>query len=241
MKNRRNRVVFKNYSPNQAMLLPPSLEELIAANHPVRVVERIINNIDADCLLRQYKGGGTSSYHPRMLLKVLIYSYLCNVFSSRKMESALKENIHFMWLSGMSYPDHNTLNRFRSDRLKDVLKEIFAQVVLLLVESGHVSLHEIYVDGTKIESKANRYTFVWGNAIKTSKLRIAQQLKSLWEYTQQVAREELKDTETIDFTEIGEEKVKKTIDSIDQALKGKDIDPDVKKNLIMPGKTGLIT
>ena len=58
--------------------------------------------------------------------------------------------------------------------MKEVLKEIFAQVVLLLVESGHVSLPEIYVDGTKIESKANRYTFVWGNAIKTSKIRMAQ-------------------------------------------------------------------
>lgn len=230
MKNRRNRVVFKDYHQDQAMLLPPSLEELIAPNHPVRVVNQIINTIDVDNLLRQYKGGGTSSYHPRMLLKVLIYSYLCNVFSSRKMESALKENIQFMWLSGMSYPDHNTLNRFRSDRLKDVLKEIFAQVVLLLVESGHISLHEIYVDGTKIESKANRYTFVWGNAIKTSKIRIAQQLKSLWEYTQAVAREELLDTETIDFAEIGAEKVKQTIDAIDQALKGKDIDPNVKKN-----------
>jgi transposase len=230
MKNRKNRVVFKDYNQNQAMLLPPSLEELIAANHPVRVVNQIINTIDAESLLGQYKGGGTSSYHPRMLLKVLIYSYLCNIFSSRKMESALKENIHFMWLSGMSYPDHNTLNRFRSDRLKDVLKEIFAQVVLLLVESGHVSLQEIYVDGTKIESKANRYTFVWGNAIKTSKLRIAHQLKSLWEYTQQVAKEELRDTATIDFTEIGEEKVKQTIESIDLALKGKDVDPEVKKN-----------
>ena len=61
------------------------------------------------------------------------------------METALKENIHFMWLSAMNHPDHNTLNRFRSDRLKNVLKEIFAQVVMLLVESGHVSLQEIYV------------------------------------------------------------------------------------------------
>jgi transposase len=238
MKNRRSRVVFKDYNQNQTMLLPPSLEELIEPNHPVRVVNQIINTIDADGLLHQYKGGGTSSYHPRMLLKVLIYSYLCNIFSSRKMEFALKENIHFMWLSGMSRPDHNTLNRFRSERLKDVLKEIFAQVVLLLVESGHVSLHEIYVDGTKIESRANRYTFVWGNAIKTSKARMAEQLKSLWEYTQLVAKEELQNTEATDFAEIGAEKVKQTIDAIDQALKGKEVDPEVKKNLIMPVNTG---
>ncbi len=63
MKSRRNRVVFKDYNPNQIMLLPPSLEELIAPNHPIRVVNRIIDNIDVDTLLRQYKGGGTSSYH----------------------------------------------------------------------------------------------------------------------------------------------------------------------------------
>jgi transposase len=231
MKNRTKRVIFKDYNQNQIMLLPPSLEELIEPNHPVRVVNQIINTIDVDVLLRQYQGGGTSSYHPRMLLKVLIYSYLCNIFSSRKMEFALKENIHFMWLSGMSRPDHNTLNRFRSERLKDVLKEIFAQVVLLLVESGHVSLHEIYVDGTKIESRANRYTFVWGNAIKTSKARMAEQLKSLWEYTQIVAKEEMQNTESIDFAVIGAEKVKQTIDSIDQALKSKEVDPEVKKKL----------
>jgi transposase len=231
MKNRRNRVVFKDYNFNQTMLLPPSLEELIDPNHPVRIVNQVIDQIDADSLFRQYKGGGTSSYHPRILLKVMIYSYLCNVFSSRRMESALKENIHFMWLSGMSRPDHNTLNRFRSQRLKDVLKEIFAQVVFLLVESGHVSLHEIYVDGTKIESRANRYTFVWGNAIKTSKARMSEQLKALWEYTQTVAKDELQNTQSTDFQEISEEKVKQTINSIDQALKGKEIDSEVKKKL----------
>ena len=224
-------VVFKDYNQNQLILLPPSLDELIEPNHPVRVVNQIIDRIDADTLLHQYKGGGSSSYHPRMLLKVLVYSYLCNIYSSRKMEFAIKENIHFMWLSGMNRPDHNTLNRFRSERLKDVLKEIFAQVVLLLVESGHVSLQEIYVDGTKIESRANRYTFVWGNAIKTSKARIADQLKSLWEYTQQVAKDELQNAEVTDFKEIEAAKVKQTIATIDQALKDKQVDQNIKKKL----------
>jgi len=76
------------------------------------------------------------------------------------MEAALKESIHFMWLSGMNRPDHNTINRFRSEKLKDVLKDIFAQVVMMLAETGHVSLKDVYLDGTKIEANANRYTFV---------------------------------------------------------------------------------
>jgi transposase len=213
------------------MLLPPSLAELIEPNHPVQVVNRVIDSINADALFKQYKGGGTSSYHPRMLLKVLVYSYLSNIYSSRKMEAALKENIHFMWLSGMSRPDHNTLNRFRGERLKDVLKEIFAQVVLLLVDSGHISLQEVYIDGTKLESNANRYTFVWGNAIKTNKAKVAEQLKALWEYAQEVAKEELSNQEECDFKEINAEKVQETIARIDEALKEKKIDKKVKQKL----------
>jgi transposase len=231
MKHYRSKVVFKAYSQNQMMLLPPSLEELIEVNHPVRVVSQVIDRIDVELLLKQYKGGGTSSYSPRMLLKVLVYSYLNNIYSSRKMEAALKENIHLMWLSGMNKPEHNTLNRFRSQRLKDVLKEIFAQVVMLLVESGHVSLQEIYTDGTKIEANANRYTFVWGKSIKNNKEKIAAQLKELWDYTQEIASEELKDTSPIEFKEIDAEKVKQTIVQIDKVLKEKEVSPEIKKKL----------
>jgi len=73
------------------------------------------------------------------------------------MEASVKENIHFMWLAGMSQPDHNTINRFRSDRLGDVLKEIFSQVVLLLVDNGLINLKQVYLNGTKIEANVNRF------------------------------------------------------------------------------------
>ena len=96
------------------MLLPPSLEEMIEPNHPVRVVNQVINQIDIQPILSKYKGGGTSSYHPKMLLKVLVYGYVSNIYSSRKLENALKENIHFMWLAAMGKPDHTTIHRFRS-------------------------------------------------------------------------------------------------------------------------------
>ena len=132
--------MFKTYSNQQLLLLPPSLEELIEETHPVRVVNRVIDKIDISPLIKSYKGGGTTSYHPRMLLKVVIYAYLRNTYSSRAIEAQLKENIHFMWLSGMSHPDHNTIFRFRSKRLKKEIKKIFALVVGLLVEEGLVSI-----------------------------------------------------------------------------------------------------
>jgi hypothetical protein len=133
------------------------------------------------------------------MLKILVYGYLTNQYSSRKIEQSVAQNIYFMWLSGMSYPDHNTINRFRSERLKGALKEVFSQVVLLLVDNGVITLKEPYLDGTKIEANANRYTFVWGRSIVKSKERIRKQLDELWAYAESVAREELENNDVEAF------------------------------------------
>ncbi len=224
-------VAFKAYQQHQAMLLPPSLDELIAQGHPVRIVNQVLDKIDIDPLLKKYKGGGSSSFHPRMLLKVLVYSYINNTYSSRKIEAALKENIHYMWLSGMSTPDHNTINRFRSDRLKEVLRQVFTQVVVLLAQEGLLNIKELYTDGTKIEAGANRYTFVWGNAIKTNKERIKKQLDELWQYAQNIAAAELPDTDPTSFDKIDADKVEQTIEQINEALKDKPVSKEVKQKL----------
>ena len=210
--------LFKDYPQHQLMLLPPSLEELIGADHPVRVVNSVIDRLDLKALNRTYKGGGASSYHPRMLLKVLVFGYVSNIYSSRKLERATKSNIYFMWLSGMQRPDHNTINRFRSDRLKGIIKEVFGKVVELLVESGHVSLKRVYTDGTKIEANANKYTFVWGKSIRRSKERIAEQLEELWDYAESVASEELKDKRPTSFEPVDRERLEKTIEEINSAI-----------------------
>ena len=136
-----------------------------------------------------------------------------------------------MWLSGQSKPDHNTINDFRGKRLKGKFKNIFNQVVELLAEQGVLSLKELYVDGTKIEANANRYTFVWGKSIKTSKERIKKQLKELWSYVEKVYAEEQMLPNQPDFEEIDPEKVAQTIDTINQALKDKEVDKKVRQKL----------
>ncbi len=226
-----SKIVFKTYNQKQAMLLPPDLDELIEGNHPVRVINAVLDSLDIDKITRKYKGGGTSSYHPRMLLKVLVYAYICNEYSSRRIEQLCKRDVYFMWLAAMATPDHNTINRFRSDKLKEVLKDVFTQIVTLLVNSGHVGLKDINVDGTKIEANANRYTFVWGNAIKTNKEKMAIQLEGLWNYAEGVAAEELKDKRPTDFKPVDPEQVKQTIADLNEALKDKDIDKKVKQKL----------
>ncbi|MEW7280901.1 transposase [Aquimarina sp. 2201CG1-2-11] len=174
--------VWKTNHQDQLSLLPPSYDDLVPLNHPVRIVNTILDHIDMSSLEATYKGGGSSSYLPKVLLKILVYAYLRNLYSSRKIEQALSENIHFMWLSGCIKPDHNTIANFRSGKLKGKLKgkfkKIFNQVVLLLADQGYVNLKDIYVDGTKIQANANRYTFVWGKNIKTSRDRI-RKLKGL--------------------------------------------------------------
>lgn len=225
------KVAFKQDHQLQGLLLPFDLNELVARDHPVRVVNAILEKVDVTSLIQQYKPGGTSSYHPRMLLKVMVYAYMNNIYSSRRMEEAVSQNICFMWLAGMQKPDHNTLNRFRGKRLQDVLQPIFTRVVTLLCEEGLLSIKDLYTDGTKIEANANRYTFVWGNSIKTNKEKIKTQLNELWQYAQSVAASELDDTDPSGFDTIDAEKVTRTIESINEALKDKQVDAKVRQKL----------
>ena len=204
---------------------------MIDPSHPVRVVNQVIDSLDLDIIFNKYKGGGCSSYHPRLLLKLLVYGYLTNQYSSRKIEQAAKQNIHFMWLSGMSYPDHNTINRFRCDRLSGVLKKVFSQVVLLLVGNGVITLKEAYLDGTKIEANANRYTFVWGRSITKSKERIKKQLDELWAYAESVAKEELENNEPEHFEKIDQDSIKQTISIINNALKDKPVNKKIMQKI----------
>ena len=99
----RKQPTFKPYNQEQIMLLPPSLEELVPKSHLVRIVNEVINKVNLEPLNASYKTIGASSYHPKMLLKVLVYGYASNVYSSRKLEASCKESIYFMWVSGMSY------------------------------------------------------------------------------------------------------------------------------------------
>ena len=108
-----DKVVFKRYEMGQPQLLPPSVEELIPEKHLVRVIDQVIEDMDISVIVKEYKGGGTSSYHPKMLLKVIVYAYAEQIYSGRQIAKAVRENIPFMWISGGNRPDFRTINRFR--------------------------------------------------------------------------------------------------------------------------------
>ncbi len=173
------KVVHKSYNQNDNLLFPHCIGDFIPANDPVRVLDAIVERLDISAIEATYKGGGASSFAPRMLLKVVLYAYLQNIYSGRKMEKFLKRDVNFMWLSGMQSPDYNTINLFRKNRLADFIDNIFTQVVRMLVDAKFISLEVQYVDGTKIEANANRYTFVWKKATKTNQGKLDVKVKDM--------------------------------------------------------------
>ena len=175
------KVVFKSYNQNDNLLFPPCLGDYLPQNHPARVVSAMIDRLDISGIEAGYAGGGTSSYNPKMLLKVIVYAYLNNVYSGRQMEKLLVENIAYMWLSGMQTPDFRTINLFRSKRLAGKFDDIFTQIVILLHDENLVSLKVQYIDGTKIESVANKYTFVWKGSTEKNKAKLEANVRSVLE------------------------------------------------------------
>lgn len=201
------KIVFKNQTGNCLELFPINIFDKIPENHPVRLVDAVVNSLDISDIIKKYKGGGTSAYHPRMMIKVLFYSYLSNVYSCRKIAKALTENIHFMFISGNSTPDFRTINDFRGKILKDSIKTIFAEVVKMLVEMNYISLDVQYIDGTKIEAKSNKYTFVWRGSIEKYKEKLELKINSI-----------LSDIESCilsDNQEINKEELPKKINSVE--------------------------
>ena len=185
------KIIYKSYNQNDSLLFPMTLGELIPEHHPVRTVSAIIDRLDISGIESTYKGSGTSSFHPRMLLKVIVYSYMCNVYSGRRMERLLHENVNYMWLSGMSRPDFRTINRFRSERLCDGrFEELFRQTVVMMNGEGLVSLKVQYIDGTKIESVANKYTFVWKGSVEKNKARLEAKIDAVLKAAESVLEEE---------------------------------------------------
>ena len=210
----------------QASLIPPSWEELIPADHIVRVVNRAIERINLEPLLRKYKGGGTSSYHPAMLLKVLVYAYTQRIYSSRQIAKAIRENVNFLWLSGGNQPDFRTINSFRGEKMKGVIEEVFTLVLELLVEEGYVKLENYFVDGTKVEANANRHKVVWAKSRAKYEGRLREKVKELLKEIEDVNDAENAEYGDKDLEEMGgsgggidAEKLEKKIAELNRRLK----------------------
>ena len=223
------KIAFKNDNQKQFLLLPPSLEELIPATHSVRVVNAVIDTLNVDSILGSYRGGGNSCFHPRQMLKILVYAYLNNIYSSRRIEQCLMENIHYMWLGGGIKPDHRTINYFRGKRLKGCFDSLFTQIVELLHKEGFVSLQVQYIDGTKIESAANKYSFVWKGSVEKYDTRLREKTDAILKEIEQVIEAESRDT--TEDRELSTEEFSTRVERIKERMHSKGMTKEQRKQV----------
>lgn len=229
--------VFKPYRMGQMQLMPQSYEELIPKGHLVRVVDQAVERIELESLLAQYAGGGTSSYHPKMLLKVLVYAYSQKIYTSRKIAAALRESIYFMWISGGNRPDFRTINGFRGERMKGVIGQVFSAVVEYLVAEEYVKLEEVFVDGSKIEADANKHKVVWAKRKVRYEKHVKEQIQGLLQEIEQANEAEQAEYGERDLEEMGGQgtpdidgkRLKQKIDELNQQLRENRRSPEAEK------------
>src|ERR1700704_6207933 len=148
---------FRSIDRQTGFLLPPSVDEWLPEKHLARFVVEVIDGLDLRAMSGSYRGSGSASYHPRMLLGILVYGYATGVFSSRKLERATYDSVAFRFIAANDHPDHDTIAAFRRRFLKEI-EALFVQVLQLAREMGALKMGTIGLDGTKIHANASRHS-----------------------------------------------------------------------------------
>jgi len=196
---------FKPYNNRQIQAIF-DIEALIPENHEARVVDEMVETISDERLFSYYKGGGRASYHPKMMLKILLYGYTQKVYSCRGIAKLTKENIPAMWLAAMQQPDYRTINEFRGMRMQVLIDELFEAVIKKLIEENYITFEHYFLDGTKIEANANKYSFVWKKATLKFEAKLKEKvqdtLKHIHEITQlEAVNNQMEMSEDAEMTE----------------------------------------
>lgn len=226
--------MYINYNIDQ-LVLPMDIEILIPEHHLSRIVSHAVDQISPTIFSNLYPGGGRPAYHPRMMLKVILYAYTQKIYSSREIDKQLGQNIYFMWLSGNQTPDFRTINRFRSERMKDVIYETFFSIVDLLQKEGLVKLEDYYLDGTKLEANANKYTFVWKKATERYDKNLDEKFRQIVlaiegvTEADELAEQEKSFEEKLEEAAITSEKIEETVRSLEKRLEKQPKNRELKK------------
>jgi len=172
---------FKVSARNGQLVLAINNEILLPENAPVRLTSAQLEDLDYTKLYRVYSvRGRKSKVDPRVLFKVMVYGYQCGIYSSRKLEEACQYRVDFMWLlEEYPAPDHTTLARFRTGRCAEAVEDLFYQYVNLLEQQGETDHEAVFVDGTKLESCAGRYTFCWRGSVEKHLEKVREKVQKI--------------------------------------------------------------
>jgi len=181
---------IKSEHPSQSYLFPPSVEDFIDDNDLVRIVDSTIEQMNLKGLTETYKGGGAPMFNPKTMLKIIVYAYTQKIYSSRQIAKALKTNVNFMWIARMQKPDFRTINYFRGKRIGKQIEHVFTELTKFLASSGKINVTTQYLDGTKIEANANKYSFVWKKATQTHLSNLEKKIKAKLEQIKEIVAKE---------------------------------------------------
>lgn len=149
---------FRDYQPDQMLLLPPDMRDWLPEDHLANFISDVVDTLDLSEIINDYdnSAGGQAPFHPRMMVKLLLYAYCGGVPSSRKIEQSTYEVVPFRVLSADQHPDHDTIAEFRRRHLA-ALSRIFVQVLKLCEKAGLVKLGYVALDGTKVKANASKH------------------------------------------------------------------------------------
>ena len=191
---------------NYQLKLPIELNALIPEDDSVRLLNLVLEGLDYSNLYNKYSAKGRKyKVDPKIMFKIVTYANMENIYSSRDIEKACRRDINFKWLlQGAQPPDHSTICRFQYEKIDDnIMEDLFYQSIDILYRLGEINFENIFIDGTKIEAAANRYTFVWRKSIMYYEKKMNIKISELFEkinaiYNQNFTINVEKDIYTID-------------------------------------------
>ena len=172
--------MYKNYNMNQ-LVLPLNLEVKLHEQDIAFTIHHLVESIPNEAFQAFFRQSGCPAYHPRMMLKLILCGYTQSAFSGRKIEALTKDSIRMMWLAQGYEPCYRTINRFRvHPEMKELIRQCFVQFRSKLVEEKIINQEAIFIDGTKIEANANKFTFVWKKAVDKHHARLIEKSNQLY-------------------------------------------------------------
>ncbi|MEI5905870.1 transposase, partial [Bacillus spongiae] len=208
--------MFKNYIMNQ-LVLPLDLEVKLQINDIAFHVHHLVESIPHEAFESFLRNEGCPAYHPRMMLKIILCAYTQSVFSGRKIEALLKDSIRMMWLAQGHEPSYRTINRFRvQPEVKELIRECFVQFRCQLIEEKLIDQEAIFIDGTKIEANANKFTFVWKKSIKNYHESLIKKSNQL--YNELLQNEIIPEIERETDEQLSLEELKQLVQKVDDVV-----------------------
>jgi len=206
---------FKEYNNKQVMVIY-DIEGLIPDNHVARVVDEMVETIPDERLFSYYKGGGRPPFHPKMMLKIILYGYSQKRYSCRQIHKMTMEDIPTMWLAAMQQPDYRTINDFRGSRMQDMIDELFEAVIHKLIEEKYITFENYFLDGTKFEADANKYSFVWKKSVTKYEAKLKENIEKTLKKIHNIT--ELEAEEIGQTTEVDEQDLEAVANELEEKV-----------------------